>query len=103
MLDFQHIGVSQDRIVDLQNLTVLRLLFQEVAVFSDVNGRAGDDLLTDRIDGRVCYLGKKLFEIVEQGTDAVLESTASGVSTPMAAVPSPPFNAISRMDFRYSS
>ncbi len=39
MLDLQHIGVCQNRVIHLQHLTVFRRFLQKVSVFSDVNGR----------------------------------------------------------------
>ncbi len=64
-LIFKHVGVGQDRVVDLQHVTVLRSLLQDVA-FTDVYGGGSHDLLTDRIDGRVGYLCKQLLEIMKQ-------------------------------------
>ena len=66
VLDLQHIGVCQDRVVDFKNLAVLRILNKKVSVFSYVYTCRSNDLLTDCIDRRVCYLCKKLFEVIEQ-------------------------------------
>ena len=66
IFDFQNVRVGQDRVVHLQHLTVFRPLLQQVAVLPDVNGGGSDDLLTNGINGRVGYLSKQLFEIVEQ-------------------------------------
>ena len=60
--------IGQDRVVDLQHLAVLRCLFQQVAVFSYIDGGAGDDLLTDGVDRRIGYLGKQLFKVIKQWT-----------------------------------
>ena len=60
------VRIGENRIVNLQNVTVFRHLLQQVSIGSDVNSGTGNHFLTDGIDGRVGYLGKKLFEIVEQ-------------------------------------
>ena len=66
VLDLQHIGIRQDRMHDLQHLTVLRLLYKKVAVLSRINTGRGDDLLTDRVDGRIGHLGEELFKIIKE-------------------------------------
>ena len=66
MLDFQHIGVGQDWVIDFQYLTVFRLFLQKVPVFSNVYGSGCNHLFTDSINWRIGYLCEKLFEIVEQ-------------------------------------
>ena len=65
-LDLHQVDVGQNRVVDLQYLTVLRPLLQEVAVLADVDGRRGHDFLTDRVDRRVGHLRKQLFEVIKQ-------------------------------------
>ena len=50
---------------DLEYMAVFRLLYQKVSVLTYINACGGNDLFTDCIDRRVCYLCKKLFEIVE--------------------------------------
>ena len=81
MLDLQHVRIGQDRVIHLQNLTVFRLLFQKVAVFSHINGGTGDDLLTDRIDWRVGNLCKKLFEIIKKRTVLFGKHSQRGIHT----------------------
>ena len=66
MFDFQKVCIGQDRIFDLQYLTVFRLFLQNVSIFTNINRCGCDNLLTDGIDWRVCYLCKQLFEIVKQ-------------------------------------
>ena len=66
ILDLQKVGVSQDRIVHLQHITVFRHFLQQVSVFAKIDRRGRHDLLTDRIDRRVCHLCKKLLKVVEQ-------------------------------------
>lgn len=61
VLDLQHIGVCQDRVVDFKNLAVLRILNKKVSVFSYVYTCGSNDFLTDCIDRRVCYLCKASF------------------------------------------
>ena len=102
VFDFQHIRVRQDRIVDFQNLTVDRTLFQQVSVTAHIDSGGGDNLLADRIDRRIGYLCKQLFEIVEQRL-MLMGQHGQRVSTPMDAMPSEPFSAILRMEVRYSS
>ena len=66
MFDFQKVSICQDRIFDLQYLTVFRLFLQNVSIFANINRCRCDDLLTDGIDWRVCNLCKQLLEIVKQ-------------------------------------
>ena len=66
VLDLQQIGVGQDRVIHLQNVTILRGLFQNITLSTDVYGGRGHDLLTDGIDGRVGHLSEQLLEIMEQ-------------------------------------
>ena len=66
ILDFQHIGICQYRMNDLQYMTVLRLLYQKVSVFTDIYTGRSNNFFTDRINWRVCNLCKKLFEIIKQ-------------------------------------
>ena len=66
MFDFQKVCICQNRIFDLQYLTVFRLFLQNVSIFTNINCCGCDNLLTDSIDWRVCNLCKQLFEIVKQ-------------------------------------
>ena len=66
IFDLQHIRIRQDRILDLQHLAVLRFLFDQIAVFPHIDRRPCDDLLTDRIDGRIGHLGKELLKVIKQ-------------------------------------
>ncbi len=66
ILDLQHICVCQDRVFNLQNLAVDGLLVQQVSIFSHIHRGRCDDLLPNRVDGRICHLGKKLLKIVKQ-------------------------------------
>ena len=65
-LDFQKVCIGQNRIVDAHHTAVLRLLLQQIPVLADKDAGGGDDLLTDRVNRRIRYLGKQLFEIIEQ-------------------------------------
>ena len=47
-------------------MAVLRSFLQNIAFLADINRGGCYDFLTDRIDRRVRYLCKELFEIVEQ-------------------------------------
>ncbi len=102
VLDLQHIGVCQDRIVDFKYLAVLRILNKKVSVFSYVYTCGSNDLLTDGIDRRVCYLCKQLFEIVEQWIMLFGKYCKRGIM-PIAPMLSEPFNAMLRMEVRYCS
>ena len=64
--DLQQIEVCQDRIVDLQYLTVLCLFLKQISVLTDVNGRGCYHFFTDCIDWRVRHLGELLAEIIKQ-------------------------------------
>ena len=66
ILDLQQIRVGQDRIVDPEHITVLRCLLQDIALGPDIDGCRCDNLLADRVDGRVRYLRKELLEIMEE-------------------------------------
>ena len=66
VLDLQKVRIRQDRVIHAEHLAVLFLLFQKVSVPPHIDRRRGDDLLTDRVDRRICDLRKKLFEITEQ-------------------------------------
>ena len=65
-LDFHQICVCQDRIVYLQYMTVLRFFFQKVSILANINSCGGYYFLTDRINRRICYLCKQLFEVAKQ-------------------------------------
>ena len=65
-LDLEHISSGKDRIFYFQNTAVIRSFFKNVSVLADINARIGNDLLTDSIERRVCYLSKKLAEIIEK-------------------------------------
>ena len=66
IFNLQHVGICQDRIVDLQYLTVLCLFLKQISVLTDVNGRGCYHFFTDCIDWRVRHLCKQLFEIIKQ-------------------------------------
>ena len=66
IFDLQKIEVSQNRIFNFKYMAAARVRFEQISVLSQVNCMGGDDLLALRIDRRICHLGKKLFEIIEQ-------------------------------------
>ena len=66
MLDLQHIGICEDRVIHLQYLAVFRRLLQKIAVLTDINGCRGDNFLADRVDRRICYLREQLLKVVKQ-------------------------------------
>ena len=68
LFDFQHIRIGENGIVDLHHLTVFRFLFQQISLLAHIDRGAGNNLLTDGIDGRIGHLRKQLFEIIEQRT-----------------------------------
>ena len=47
-------------------MAVFRSLLQHVALLTDIDGGGSYDLLADRIDRRIGYLGKELLEVVKQ-------------------------------------
>ena len=65
-LDLEQIGLGQDRVLDFQDLAVVGVLLQKIALRTDVDGGRGDDLLAQRVDGRVRDLRKHLLEILAQ-------------------------------------
>ena len=81
ILDLQQIRVRQDRIVDPEHITVLRGLLQDISLGSDIDGRRCDDLLTDRVDGRVRYLRKELLEIMDQRVIGLAQNRQRRVHT----------------------
>ena len=64
--DLQQVEVCQDRIIDLQYLTIFRLFFQKISVLAGIYGCGSDDFFPDRIDRRVRYLREQLLEIIKQ-------------------------------------
>ena len=58
ILDLQKICICQYWMVDLQHMAVLRLLFKDVAVLSEIYRCGCDNFLSDRIDRRICNLCK---------------------------------------------
>ena len=83
-------------------MAVFRSLLQNIALLTDIDRGGGYDLLTDGINRRIGYLGEELFEVVKQRL-MLLESTANGLSAPMADTASAPFNAIGRIMVLYCS
>ena len=67
ILYLEHIRFGKYRMLDLENMAVLRLFFEDIAVLTDVNAGVGNYLLAYSIKGRVSYLCEVLPEIVEQG------------------------------------
>ena len=51
-LDLEQVGLGQDRVLDFQDLAVVGVLLQKIALRTDVDGGRGDDLLAQR---RYCY------------------------------------------------
>ena len=64
--DLEHVHAGQNRVFDLQYRAVFRLLFEQVSACAEKDRGVGHDLLADRVDGRVCDLGKHLFEVAEE-------------------------------------
>ncbi|GFI05088.1 hypothetical protein IMSAGC005_03942 [Lachnospiraceae bacterium] len=65
-LDLHQIRVGQDGIVHPEHVTILRYLFQYIAVSADINGGGCDHFLPDGIDRRVSHLCKQLLKVMEQ-------------------------------------
>lgn len=102
ILDLEDIRRCKDRIVYLHNLAIFRLLFKNVSVLAYINSSRCNDLFSDSVDRRICYLRKELLEVIEQRL-WLFESTASGLSVPIAAIDSAPFFAIGRIEVITSS
>ena len=66
IFNFQNVRIRQNRMIDAQETAVLRLLLQHISILAHIDRRGGHNLLTDRVDGRVRYLGEALLEIIEQ-------------------------------------
>ena len=64
--DLDQIHTGQDRVVDLQHTAVRTLFLQQIPVGPDVDRSIRNDLLPQRVDRRVCHLGKQLLEIMKQ-------------------------------------
>ena len=58
IFDFHQIGVGQNRVIYLQNVTVLRRFLQQVTFCTDVNRGRSYDFLTNCINGRIGDLCK---------------------------------------------
>ena len=80
-LDFQEVGLSQNRVVDLQYLAVVGILFEQIALCADVDGGRGDDLLAQCVDGRVCDLREHLLEVFAQRRAGVAQNGQRGIRT----------------------
>ena len=79
--DLHQIGVGQDRIIDLQHMAVFRFFFQQVTLFTGKYAGCSNNLLTDRIDRRVGYLGKQLLEVVKQRLMSLIQHRQRCVDT----------------------
>ena len=65
--DLQQIRIGKNRVVYPQHFTVFFPFLQQVSVPTYINRSRSYDLLADRVDGRICNLGKQLFKVAEQG------------------------------------
>ena len=66
IFDLQNIRIGQDRILHLQHRTVIRLFLQQISILTDIDRGGSHNFLTDRIDRRICHLGKQLFKRIKQ-------------------------------------
>ena len=66
VLNLQEIEIRENGVFDFEDVAVLRLLLQEIAVLADIDGPGGDNLLSLRVNRRISNLCKKLFKIVKQ-------------------------------------
>ena len=79
-LDLQKIGFGQDGVVDLEDLAVVGLFFQQVALGAYIDGGGGNDLLTQGVNGRVGDLGEHLLEVFKQGRPGVAQHSQRGIA-----------------------
>ena len=79
-LDLQKVGLGEDGVVDFQDLAVVGVLLQQVALRAHVHRGGGDYLFPQRVDGRVGDLGEHLFEIVEQRGTGMAQHRERGVA-----------------------
>ena len=66
MPDRFQLRVEQDRLVEGELAGVVLPLGEQVQLAPHPGGEAHHDLLPDRVDRRVCYLGEELLEVAEQ-------------------------------------
>ena len=64
--ELDHVRAVQHRLLHLQHPAVAAILLQEISVGAQIDRRVRDDLLPERVDGRVRHLGEQLLEVVEQ-------------------------------------
>ena len=63
-LDLRHFGVGQNRLLEPEQATLLRSLFEQIPFGADRGDQRRDDLLADRVERRVGHLREQLLEIV---------------------------------------
>ena len=68
------IAIGQDRMRQLECMTIVWRLFQNVALGTDVADERHHQFFADGIDGRIGHLRKKLLEVVEQCLWTVAEA-----------------------------
>ena len=71
--------VSQDRLGNLQRPAAFRLRVEQVALRPQRDAGADDDLLAQRIDGRVGDLGEELLKLVIEGLRFLRQDGQRGV------------------------
>ena len=79
-LDFEQISLGQNRVLDFQHLAVVGILFQQIALGTDIYGGGSDDLLAQGIDGRVRDLGEHLLEVLAQTRARVAQNGQRGIA-----------------------
>ena len=72
---------GHDRARNLDEVSLFRRFFENVAVVADVSREAHHEFFTNRVNRRVRHLGEQLLEIVEQRLRLVREHCKSGVVT----------------------
>ena len=77
--DRLQVGVAQDRGGYLQPLGLGGPLLQQVAPRPEAGRQGHDQLLADRVDGRVGHLGEELLEVREKVDRALAENRQRGV------------------------
>lgn len=91
--DLQHIDIGENGIVDPQNVAILFLFAEQIAVSAHIDVGGGDHFLPDGVDGRVGDLSEMLLEVVKQGLMLVrktgqrrIDAIAVGCSEPVRAM-----------------
>ena len=64
--DFHQVNTGENRVVDFEHTTVLRLLNKQITVRTNIHRCVRDNFLSESVDRRVGNLSKQLLEVVKK-------------------------------------